>query len=175
MSKEKRKYHYPVRDANDPEVIHLMEIPENVYRAVYPDIWRICKKMQKAGRCACPGSKVYLCDADCSLCSFKRQGGFVSLDAPLNQNTDFKVEYIVQSNAMTPQEMLEEKDLIEVLHREIEGLDQYGKEVCRFLMEGKTDREIADYFGISQSTFNYRKRKILSALRASLEGYISGN
>lgn len=60
-----KKRFYPIRNAENPEKVSLVSISEETYRAIYPEIERTRKRMQRHGRCTCPKSMLWKCDIDC--------------------------------------------------------------------------------------------------------------
>lgn len=56
--KPAQKRYYPLRDAENPYKVSLVEITEAQYRALYPEIWATQKREQYHHRCIC--TKKYL-------------------------------------------------------------------------------------------------------------------
>ena len=83
MESASRRYYYPLRNPDNPKDITLVEITEEQYRALYPEIWRTQKQERKLGRCLCPASKLWKCDGDCLVCPHHTSGNVWSLDQDL--------------------------------------------------------------------------------------------
>ena len=80
MESASRRYYYPLRNPDNPKDVTLVEITEEQYRALYPEIWRTQKQERKLGRCLCPASKLWKCDGDCLVCPYHAAGSIWSLD-----------------------------------------------------------------------------------------------
>ncbi len=101
----------------------------------------------------------------------------VSIDEPLN--TDWDGNELLLSDVLGSDEdsisrELEEADERRALHRAVAGLDPRERLIIemRFGLYGraeKTQKEVADLLGISQSYISRLEKKILSKLKAELE------
>lgn len=164
-----KKRFYPIRNAENPEKVSLVSISEETYRAIYPEIERTRKRMQRHGRCTCPKSMLWKCDIDCGLCEYRADGNLVSYEAPLSSTEDLTVGDTVSSDEPTPEDIAMDKALLKALYEELDRLDPNGKRICELIMSGKTEREIAAEMGTRQSTINYQKNKAFAILREVLE------
>ena len=89
---QSKKYYYPLRDAENPKKVSLIEITEEQYRALYPEIWATQSRERNHGRCVCPKKYNWKCDANCDLCEYRAMGDKVYLDEPApDGNTDWYV------------------------------------------------------------------------------------
>ena len=82
------KRYYPLRDSKDPYKINLIQITEEQYRSLYPEIWRIQKREQYHHRCMCPKKYIWKCDGNCDLCEYHTAGDTLSLDANICSEGD---------------------------------------------------------------------------------------
>lgn len=57
-----KKRYYPLRDAENPYKVSLVEITEVQYRALYPEIWSTQKCEQYHHRCMCSKKYIWKCD-----------------------------------------------------------------------------------------------------------------
>ena len=161
-----KKFFYPTRNAGNPYEITLVEIPEEIYRSVQPEIDKTRKRMQRGGFCVCPKSKLWMCDADCALCRFRSSGNSVSLSEPTGDE-DLTVEDALPSDCPTPEDIAADKALLEMLCEELEKLDPDGRRICE-LMKYHSERVAAQLMGISRTAFKYRWGKIKTELRKKL-------
>ena len=83
MESASRRYFYPLRNPDNSKDVTLVEITEEQYRALYPEIWRTQKQERKLRRCLCPASKLWKCDGDCLVCPYHAAGSIWSLDQEL--------------------------------------------------------------------------------------------
>ena len=169
MSKE---FFYPVRDPNNPYQVEKVQIPEEVYKAIYPDIWKALQRMQRSGQCNCPKSLLWKCDADCAICPYRTSGRFISFDTPIDDTEDLTIGDTIASDDPSPEAIALDGALLDALYDELNHLDPDGRYICKLLMQGKTEREIAADMGKRQSTINYQKNKIFSILREALKDFI---
>lgn len=77
-----KKRYYPLRDAENPYKVSLVEITEVQYRALYPEIWSTQKCEQYHHRCMCSKKYIWKCDGNCDLCEYHTTGETLSLDVP---------------------------------------------------------------------------------------------
>ena len=137
-------------------------VTEDVYRAYMRPIWREHKRRERANRCRIGGVR---CTGDCSQCPHQRTGTAVSLerlDEVDNTPADLSADV---------QEIIEGRMLLEELFRQLEELDPDGQLLCRLLMDGMSERQIAGKLGISQVAVNKRKKKVFALLREALEDW----
>lgn len=101
----------------------------------------------------------------------------VSLDEPLNQDSDgneLLLEDILCSETESVSKEMDKSAEKQVLWNIINKLNNREKEIMilRFGLEGKeekTQKEVADYLGISQSYISRIEKKILGKMRKDLE------
>ncbi len=95
----------------------------------------------------------------------KKDHNVMSYDA-LDTDDFVGLETIPDTDSPGVEEIVSEKDLKERLHQALEKLSQPEKELIQAIyVEGVTEREYAERYGISQMGANKRHRKILSKLR----------
>ena len=165
MENNAKRYLIPVNG-------QLIEVSEEVYKEYYRPIWRTRKRAQLAGSCACPKSQLWKCDGECQLCSFSATGDQVSLSTPIGGDHG-EISFSDRlCDDVTPETKLFRKDLIEALYSALTQLDSDSRQLCYFIMQGKTEREIAAALNLSQSTLHYKKQKTLALLRKVLQDYI---
>ncbi len=167
---EGKQYFYPLRDTEDPYKVSLTPVSEEIYNAVYPEIWRIQKQMQGNGQCVCPKNKLWKCDADCCLCEYQAQGNIVSLDEPVEEDDGFVTTYI---NLLTDPYANVEKTVIEretlrALFKEAEALNPEGRRICELMFNQYSIRDAAKSMGISSTSFMRRWEKVKEQLRENL-------
>ena len=165
MENNAKRYLIPVNG-------QLIEVSEEVYKEYYRPIWRTRKRAQLAGSCACPKSQLWKCDGECQLCSFSATGDQVSLSTPIGgDHGEIPLSDRICDD-VTPESRLFRKDLIEALYSALTQLDSDSRQLCFYIMQGKTEREIASTMNLSQSTLHYKKQKTLAILRKVLKDYI---
>lgn len=95
----------------------------------------------------------------------KRDHHVMSYDA-LDTEDFVGREAIPDTDSPDIEEIVSERDMKERLHQALETLSQQEKELIQAIyVEGVTEREYAERYGISQMGANKRHRKILSKLR----------
>lgn len=157
--------------------LHLIkawvEVPEEVYRAYYRDIWATRKRAQSHGQCMCPKSKLWLCDGDCLACEFRAAGDRLSLDHTFENEKGKETSLIdtLVSDDASMDSILEEAELFRALHQRLEELDPDGRRICELIMEGKSEREAAADMQMARSTFKRRWNAVKAILREQLEDY----
>ena len=154
---------YPVRDADNPSRVHLEPVSEEVYRAVYPDIWRTQKQMRKLGQCVCPRRCLWACDGDCALCSYAAPGKQLPLEAKPGETGAAVVEAF-PADAASVEEIIEDMDILDALHDELSRLDPEWRAICKAKGQGVSEREAARILGMNDTTFRRHWQKIREML-----------
>lgn len=134
-------------------------VSEEVYHAYMRPVWVEHKRRERAKRCRIGDVR---CTSDCSKCPHRQTGNVLSLDLlkemgwePADPSADV-------------QEIFEGRMLLEALFCQLEKLDPDGQLLCRLLMDGQSERQIAGGLGISQVAVNKRKQKVFAILRDAL-------
>lgn len=105
----------------------------------------------------------------------------VSLDEPINtdwEGNELLLSDIIGTDPDAISIEIEKKSEIEVLYRSVEKLNPKEKKIIylRYGLNGeeeKTQKEIADMLGISQSYISRLEKKVLLKLRADMDKYIN--
>lgn len=81
----------PSRSAQSEDIRYIylsasLRVPctQEQYKAYYQDLDAFRHKEKYHGRCVCPQTKWYRCNADCYNCRYHCAGDIVSLDAPIS-------------------------------------------------------------------------------------------
>lgn len=162
---------YPVRDSDNPQKVTLFPISEELYHELYPSIWRTQKRMQRLGRCACPRSKLWSCDADCPVCRYRSEGNQVSIDTTINSAEDLTLGDTLMDDAPLPESIAFDHALLEMLYQELDELDPEGRRICELLMN-HSEREAAALLKMARSTFTRHWEMVKNRLRNRLKDFI---
>ena len=164
MKTENKKYYYPMRDPSDPTKVDLIEISEELYREIGPEINTFRKREQRAGRCNCPARFIWKCDMDCALCEYRAVGNRVYMSS--DEEADDLFENIGDESADTERAVTDKMLLEEVLDR-FRELDPDADKILAMWSENPdiSDREIERKLGRKHSTF----QKQLAKYRAELK------
>lgn len=151
-----KKRYYPLRSSTDPKKVKLVEITEEQYQAIYPEIWATIKREQRHGRCRCPANYLWTCNGYCSDCSYHTVGNEESIDELTD--TELSDEKPLMDELMACDQMLK---LLVVRFRELEPEADL---IIELLEEGLSDRKIAETLGRKQRTFADHMKKIRTEL-----------
>ena len=160
MESASRRYYYPLRNADDPKDITLVEITEEQYRALYPEIWRIQKQERKLGRCLCPANKLWKCDGDCLVCPHHTSGDVWSLDQELEIVGDHR-----SGTDGDPADIVADQILLQKLFQRLGELCPEALEVGIQKLSGLSERSIMDELGLTRTSF----RRHLKAAKETLK------
>jgi len=140
-------------------------VTEDVYRAYKRPIWSEHKRNDRQKLCQVSNDKggVKRCTEDCSKCNYAKEGSILSLDGL--EEAGYGVEDRTQDVA----EIVAEKMLLQELFRTLEELDPKNKRICELLIKGHSKRAIARLLSISQSSFEYQFKKLMTYLRERLK------
>ncbi len=164
MKTENKKYYYPMRDPHDPQKVELVEISEELYREIGPEINTFRKREQRAGRCSCPSRYLWKCDMDCALCEYRAAGNRVYMES--DEEADELFENIGDERADTEKAVSDKMLLEEVLDR-LRELDPDADKIIAMWTENPdvSDREIARRLGRPQKTFCNHMKKYRAELK----------
>lgn len=168
----KSKFFYPVRDADNPYSSQLVPVTEEVYRCVVTEIERTRKQMQRSGRCVCPKSRLWACDAYCTICPYSVGSNTISFDAPLDDTDGLTLGDTLISDEPSPEDIAMNKALLAALYDELDRLDPDGRRICELVAANCTEREGAAILGVSKTAFRYRWTKLKKHLAEKLKEYI---
>ena len=132
-------------------------VTEEVYKAYMQSQWREEKRLQREKRCRI--AKGIRCNQDCSKCDKIRTGSPVSLDV-LNEK-----EICVQDYSADVEEIVIFNIEFEKIMRIVMQLSPDDQMIVKMISYGLSDREMASYLGVTQSTLNYRKNRVLKTIR----------
>jgi RNA polymerase sigma factor (sigma-70 family) len=146
-------------------------VTEEVYKEYYRPIWRTHYHASKHGQCGCTDWR--RCEGDCGLCRYRAAGNTLSLDAEYEGEEGSKLTLLdtLEDPAANPEEIIADKLMLQELFQVLDELDPDSRCICELIRQGKTEREIADEFGVRQSTLNYRKKKLIEKLREHLKNF----
>ena len=150
----------------------MVVVSKEVYYEYYRPIWAHRKREQKLGNCTVEHNKDWLCDGDCAGCEFHAYGKVSSIDDIVFNSTSETITYadtlFDESEEPVLDKMCHEELLgcVYDLLAELKGLDQ---QIAIGIMQGKSEREIAEACGLkNNSSVNWRKKQLLESLRESL-------
>ena len=93
-------------------------------------------------------------------------------DLSLNQLLeDYDLDFEDTDNSEDIQQSLEQAELYSRLYRSIENINEPGKTIIQLLLKDKTEKEIAEIIGISQSSVNKKKKEAYKYLQKELKTY----
>ena len=144
----------------------LIPVDERVYKAYYQPIWRQFKEAKRRGQCSCQDWRI--CKGDCAICSYRTVGKEISLDVLSEEYGHIPVSTEVESDTDVAASVIHQFTIAEI--RKLVGeLGPEYWEYCEAVMQGVPEREIAKSMGVSQTTFHYRKQRLLDYLRSKLD------
>ena len=173
MKNQEKKYYYPTRDSEHPDKVRLEEVTGEFGHELAKEIDRIRKKKQYDSECVVTKDMIWACDGVCFACPFHRLPE-TSLDEPLQGTDDLTLGDMVASAAPTPESIMEDRELLDALYAELAALDPEGLQICKLIMQKKSEREIAKLMDIPRSTLKRHWAKYQEALADKLHLYYYG-
>ena len=151
-----------------------VEVTEEVYRAYVRPVSALRRRERRESRCLVKGRRYGLvrCKADCGKCPYysagnKLRGGVLSLDALREAGYDGASEEDTERDLS---EREKNSGKTAALHKAIGRLTERQKEMVRMVyFEGKTQEEVAAYYGVSKQAVSNAMQRIYAALRRNLE------
>lgn len=146
-------------------------VTEEVYRAYIRPVRAEQRARRREKKCCVLGEKGNLvrCTRDCETCEYaeagkKTSGSFLSLDGLMDAGFD-----VADPNTDIERELAEREEKQEIkvkVQAAIAQLTPRQQEIVRlYYYEEKTEREIAEYYGVTQQAINNAMQKILSRLK----------
>ena len=160
MESAYRRYYYPLRNPDNSKDVTLVEITEEQYRALYPEIWRTQKQERKLRRCLCPASKLWKCDGDCLVCPYHAAGSIWSLDQELETLGDHRA-----SDDSDPADVVADQLLLEKLLRRLQELCPEALEVGEQKLAGLSERSSLEALGLTRTSFRRHLKAAKEMLR----------
>ena len=156
-----KKRYYPLRSPANPTKVVLVEITEEQYQAVFPEIWAARKREQRHGRCKCPVEYSWTCNADCLVCPFHVQGDTTSLEELTEHGEEWNALEVSQAED-TPLEddLIACSQMLDLLIARFRELDPEADHIIEMMEQGLSDRKIAEVLGRKQRTFADQMKKI---------------
>ena len=146
-------------------------VDRETYLNYMRDEWREWKEESRKSRCQVPSEKGGLkrCTDDCSKCPFFRNGRNISLDQ-LYDNYEYEVED--ESSDIIQKLIKDEKAAM--IRKAVEELSPINKMITKkIIYEDKSQDEIAEILGISQTAVSKRYSKSLDQLKEKLSEYFN--
>lgn len=162
-----KKRYYPLRSAENPYKVSLVEITEAQYRALYPEIWTTQKREQYHHCCMCPKKYIWKCDGNCDLCEYHTSGDMLSLDVP-TEDGNANMYNTIPDTVPTMEDVISDAILLEQLIAKFRELDPDADRIIEMLGNELSDRKIAEQLGRKQRTFADQMKKIRTELREEI-------
>lgn len=164
------QYLFPVRDAADNDKVTLVPVTKDFYVEANREISRKRKRLQRSGECCCPRKFLWKCDGDCDRCRYHTTNDPLCLDAPASEDENLSLMDTVADDSPLPEELVEDKALLEALLRVINSLDPKGRRTCELLSQ-MSERDAAEVMGLSRSAFKRYWAKLKKLLAERLAEY----
>ena len=158
------RVHFTVCDETIDETVI---ISEEIYRTIMRPGWKEKRQAERESRCmeTTKTGRIRRCRKDCSKCDKFRSGTPFSLEQMQEAGMDATDYDADVEEAIMYSELL--KALMDIL----DNLDPDKRAICQAIMDDKDDRAAAADLGYVQSTYNYKKRKLLADLKNRLSKY----
>lgn len=141
------------------------------YYEHYRPIWSFLKSMQRAGKCACPKDKVFVCDMSCCACPFSTQE-ILSLDAEINDQDGITLGEIIPYEKGCDFESEHRSNmLLNELNKALNELSPYDRRICELVMQGYSGNKIAAIIGMPRSSYKLYWKELRKTLYLRLNGF----
>lgn len=161
---QSKKHYYPLRDAENPKKVTLIEITEEQYRALYPEIWATQSRERNHGRCICPKKYNWKCDANCDLCEYRAMGDKVYLDEPSPDGSTDWYNAIPDTESVVD-EIVDDRILLAKFIERFRKLDPEADLIIEMLANDYSGRKIAEVLGRKQRTFADQMKRYRTEFR----------
>ena len=144
-----------------------ISVSDDVFEEYRNDTNVYCRKNQRHGNCKCPRSKRWLCDLDCPMCEFYICDE--SLDEPIGESENTLID-LLPSNSPSVESVIENKELLNALRKELSKLSDEDLKMCR-LLANNTQTETAKKMRISRDALRWRWKKVQERLAKNLKKF----
>ncbi len=166
MEKENKRFHLTIKGQK-------VEVSEEVYRAYIRPVRLEQQRQKRAWRCQVKGAKGNLvrCQQDCDKCTYamvgnNSRGNVLSLDLFEEEGAELEIE---NSKTDILQNYIAEEE-IKDLHIAIAQLTPRQQQLVKMIyFDEKSQEEVANLLGISQSTISLTLKKAIENLKKLLE------
>lgn len=177
MTNQDKQYEIAFWEINPEEKgsRRIVRIPttKEAFDDYYRPINAFRKAEQRHGRCVCPANCRLLCNMDCDTCRYRVSGNMDSLNETIEDddgNTTERIDTIPDIGTDIEADY-EYADLIRRLREKLNDLTPEYQEICRLIMDGMNEREMAAEMNTSKTTLHRHKEDALSILREDLDKY----
>ena len=168
---KKSTFLFPVRDAVDADKVTLVPVSRDFYIKATREINSKRKRLQRHGACCCPRNFMWKCDGNCDRCCYHIQDpSLLHLDAPVKMDENLSLMDTIADDALRPEEIIADKELLDALIRELAQLDECERRMCE-LMSAVSEREAAKQMGLPRNTLAYQWAKLREKLAKNLNEY----
>lgn len=152
-----------------------VEVGEEVYREYVRPVRKDQRRKRRDRKCLVIGKKwqngkmqIVRCQIDCNACPYavngKPNGSTLSLDEM--QEKGFEIEDADLDLEADCVEAETKEEMKEQLHKAIMLLTPRQQEMVRLIyFEGKTQKEVAEHFGIKQPTVQQAVKRLIATLK----------
>ena len=147
-------------------------VSKEVFNLIHRDKENQRYRARRDGKCGT--SDFRLCHGDCGYCSWVREGfNMLSYDKTFGTESSYDLENdqsfinsIPDTSASQVEDIVANRDLLDRLMRKLDTIVPDGGQIIQMLMDEYTDRQMVKALKLtSQSSLNYRKRKVQQYLR----------
>lgn len=143
-----------------------VEVKKAVYEGYRRSYWTEKKREQRNARCV--NANGIRCRKNCTDCPYYLAGERMR-GIPMQYDTI--TEFCADTSEKSVAEQAFDKIRNEMLHAAIDDLDESSQLICHYIMMGESERSTAKALGVSLSTLQYRKKKLLAELREIMSPY----
>lgn len=161
--KQSKKVYY--RQTNE-----WIEVSDEFYKIHVKQRDKHRDKMRDRNECVCPKDKRWLCDTDCLTCEFNNKGVLLYLDAYVNE-TKSSYSDLFSFEGDNTEKIIMDKLLLEQLLKLLETLDEESYKICELIMQGYSERSMANLLGIPKTTFQRRVKALKKDLFEKLKDF----
>jgi len=156
-----KQYYIYIRSTNEQ-----IPVTKEEFDAYYKDINLYRQRKQYYGRCVCPRSKFLMCDMDCYICPFRRNGDDLSLNHLISDHEGELTELIDLLSDSSPDldDFIADTYVMTELMKRLTELMPEAVTIGELRQEGFSDEAIAKEIGIGRKTYIYRLKKLKAML-----------
>ena len=142
--------------------VYLVEATEEEYKDYMRLVWNEKKHKERERKCLIESENgtIIRCAKSCANCGRLKNGSILSLDEFVERN-----EYEIEDKSISDSSTLLDFILLEELLNKLDHNHPEYSKLFSMLYDEKSQREIAKEIGVSQSTLEYRIKKMRKYLQ----------
>ena len=152
----------------------LIPVSEEVY--LYHSRWVANERYRARRDHRCGTDNYTKCNGDCGHCIHQLPGDVLSMNSIIDTGRDHAADgdfgFDIPDERAAFEDRVVDELMLASLLKDLDGIMPDGGQIFSLIAHGFTERQVADKLGVTQSTLNYRKKKLFDYIRQHREDFL---